>query len=86
MDLVGRLPGDYQWHLNITEDDDDTSPASLNIFFLPGGDDWGSLMVSLRLGIPSDRGEDFVSWTRGMLTVSLIEHQQEEEDDREPDA
>ncbi len=82
--IVERLPFDSPWHLNITEDDDAESPASLNVFL--SEEEWEPTLQVLRLGEHSDRGEDFVSWYRDALTVSLIEHQQEEQDDREPDA
>lgn len=83
MRLVVRLPGRFPWHLSITDEDDEECPAALNIFVDEGR--WPLVLSTLNLGIHTDRGEDFVSWTRGMLTVSLIELE-EQEDDREPDA
>lgn len=77
--LVSQLPADYPWHLNITEDDDSDSPAALNIFAQE--DQWQTAVACLRLGDYNDRGEDFISWHRGMLTVSLIEYTKEEEED-----
>jgi len=75
--LIERLPADAVWALEVTNDDDAESPTVLNVF--APSDAWAKLMVSLRLGKPTDRstsenGEQFISFRQGTLLISIIEH------------
>lgn len=72
--LIEKLPANTIWALELTNDDDATSPSVLNIFAECTA--WMKLQVSLRLGQPVDRETTFISWRQGTLHISFIEQEE----------
>lgn len=74
--LIQKLPDGVVWALEVTNDDDASSPSVLNIF--ADEDEWLGMIETLRLGIPIDRsthiGEPlFLSFKQGTLLISFIQ-------------
>jgi hypothetical protein len=73
--LIPKLPEGTVWALTATNDDDARSPTVFNIYFRDDPEA-ETLVTLLKLGEPVDvdQDEEFASWRRGTLFISLIHH------------
>ncbi len=69
--LIQKLPSGTVWAVTITNDDNGNEPSVLNIFYSEP-DTFEMLVHRLRLGAPVDMEDEFTSWRRGALLISLI--------------
>jgi len=73
--ILRLLPAHLIWSVCITDEDGADCPGSLNIF-TDTEEGWSQMREMLKLGKPSDYGDDFQSFRIGVLTVSLIKKEQ----------
>jgi hypothetical protein len=72
--LIKKLPATTVWALELTNDDDMENSSVLNIFYRDQAFA-DQLTTLLRLGEAIDVEDDFTSWRRGTLLISLIKEQ-----------
>jgi hypothetical protein len=69
--LILKIPAASKWALSVTDEDDPSSPSTLNIY-TEGSADWGYLARRLGLPVPSKHELDSVTYDRGSLAVSFV--------------
>jgi len=72
--LLAKLPSTLKWSLSVTNDDDPSSPSTLNIF-TEGTRDWDYILRKLALAGKADKGQGFISYYGSSLMVSLIDEE-----------
>jgi hypothetical protein len=74
--LLTRLPLALRWALSVTNEDDPSSPSTLNIF-TEGSADWDYIIRRLALTGKPDKGQGFISYYGQSLMVSLVNVEEE---------
>lgn len=72
--LLVKLPVALRWALTVTDEDDPSSPSSLNIYTFGTGD-WDYIVRRLGLNTKPTRGGGYTSYYTQSLMVSLIDEE-----------